>query len=59
MRRGHFDTKDAKSGKGTKKSYGAFAAEQAGNSLAAPKTTFVAFSLFASFVSKTTLVQAR
>ena len=49
-RRGHFDTKDTKITKGTKKSCGAFAAETAGSQPRDDRQT--SFALFASFVSK-------
>jgi len=52
-RRGHFNTKDAKITKGTKKSYGAFAAETAGDQPGDDlKTSFATFALFVSFMLK-------
>ena len=49
--RGHFNTKDTKITKGTKKSYGAFAAQMAGDQPGDDlKTSFATFALFVSFV---------
>jgi hypothetical protein len=49
-RRGHFNTKGTKITKGTKKSYGVFAAETAGDQPGDDLKT--SFALFVSFVSK-------